>query len=161
MEKRQIESPKCQNGSPEWDAGVGEGGGGGGQFRHFSNNSTMKQYFKMLLSHGGVCFFSSPYCNVILCSSPFCVLCGGNWHLTLWGRDYKRAPKLVVSPQSTTLYSTGNISAEDSVHKNKVGHNNTRGIVSSLLFFLLKITAAQSLHFQRLMWTEVISSRRL
>ena len=48
-------------------------------------------------------------------------------------------PKLVASPQSTTLHSTGNISAEDSVQKNKVGHNNTRGIVSSLLFFPLKL----------------------
>jgi hypothetical protein len=48
--------------------------GGGGQFRHFSNNSTMKQYFKMFLSHGGVYFFPSPYCSVKLCSSPFCVL---------------------------------------------------------------------------------------
>ncbi len=32
---------------------------------------------------------------------------------------------------------------------------------SKLLFFPLKITAAQSLHFQHLMWTVVISSRRL
>ena len=46
--------------------------------------------------------------------------------------------------QSTTLHSTGNISAEDSVHKNKVGHNNTRGIVSSLLF-PAETTAAQFL----------------
>ena len=36
------------------------------------------------------------------------------------GRGYKRAPELVASPQSTTLHPTGNISAKDSVHKNKV-----------------------------------------
>ncbi len=48
-----------------------------------------------------------------------------------------------------------------SVHKNIVGHNNTCGTVSSLLFFPMKITAAQRLHFQHLMWTEVMSSRRL
>jgi hypothetical protein len=46
----------------------------GGQFRDFSNNSTMKQYFKMLLSQGDVYSFTSPYCSVKLCSSPFCVL---------------------------------------------------------------------------------------
>jgi hypothetical protein len=34
---------------------------------------------------------------------------------------------------------TGNISAEGSVYKNKAGHNSTRGTVSSLLFFLLKL----------------------
>ncbi len=76
-------------------------------------------------------------------------------------RVYKKAPNLVARSQSTTLHSTGNISAEDSVHENKVGHNNTRGTVSSLLFFPLKITAAQRLYFQHLMWTEVMSSRRL
>ena len=30
--------------------------------------------------------------------------------------------------QSVTQHFTGNISAEDSVNKNKVGHNSTRGI---------------------------------
>jgi hypothetical protein len=49
MGKRQIETPNTQLGhqseAPEW----GGGGGGGGQFRHFSNNSTRKQYFKMLV----------------------------------------------------------------------------------------------------------------
>jgi len=54
-------------------------------------------------------------------------------------RAYKKAPNLVARSQSTTLHSTGNISAEDSVHKNKVSHNNTRGIVSSLLFLPLKL----------------------
>ncbi len=127
---RQNAKSGRQNETPVW---------GGGEFRHFSNNSTMKSYFKMLLSQGGVCFFFSPACNVILCSSPFDVLCGGKWRLILWGRTYKRAPKLVASPQLTTLHSTGNISAEDSVYKNKVGHNNTSGIVSSLLFFPLKL----------------------
>jgi hypothetical protein len=55
------------------------------------------------------------------------------------GGACKRAPKLVASPQLTALHSTGKISAEDDVHKNKVGHNSTHGIVSSLLFFLLKL----------------------
>ncbi len=60
---------------------------------------------------------------------PKC-LAGENGVLYSEGRAYKRAPKLVASPQSTALHPTGNISAEDSVHKNKVGHNSTRGIVS-------------------------------
>ncbi len=42
---RQIEAP-------EW------GGGGGVQICHFSNNSTMKQYFKMLISHGRQVFLA-------------------------------------------------------------------------------------------------------
>jgi hypothetical protein len=63
-------------------------------------------------------------------------------------------PTLVARSQSATLHSTGNISAEDSVHKYKVGHNSTRGTESSLLF--TEFTAAQSLHFQHHMWTEVV-----
>jgi hypothetical protein len=57
------------------------------------------------------------------------------------GRAYKRAPELVANPQSTALHSTGNISAEDSVYKNKnkVGHNSTHGIVSPVLFFPLRL----------------------
>jgi hypothetical protein len=66
-------------------------------------------------------------------------LAGENGALYGEGRVYNRAPKLVASPQSTALHSTGNISAEDSAHKNKVGHNSTRGIVSPFLFFLLKL----------------------
>jgi hypothetical protein len=50
------------------------------------------------------------------------------------GRAYKRAPELVASPQLTALHSIGNISAEDSVKKNEVGHNSTRGIVSLYYF---------------------------
>ena len=57
-------------------------------------------------------------------------LAGENGALYSEGRAYKSAPKLVASPQSTALHSTGNISAEDSVYKNKVSHNSTRGIVS-------------------------------
>jgi hypothetical protein len=50
------------------------------------------------------------------------------------GRAYKRAPELVPSPQSTALHSTSNISVKNSVHKNEVGPNNTRGIVSFCYF---------------------------
>jgi hypothetical protein len=66
-------------------------------------------------------------------------LAGENGALYSEGRVYKRAPNLVTSPQSTALHPTGNISAEDNVHKNKVGHNSTHGIVSPLLFFRLKL----------------------
>ena len=50
------------------------------------------------------------------------------------GRVYKRTPELVASPPLTALHSTGNISVKNSVHKNEVGHNNTRGIVSLCYF---------------------------
>ncbi len=46
VESRQIGSPKCPNESPEWGARVREGGRAN---CHFSNNSTMKQYFKMFI----------------------------------------------------------------------------------------------------------------
>ncbi len=58
--------------------------------------------------------------------------------------------------QSATLHSTGNISAEDSVKKNKAGHNSTRGTVSSLLFFPLKLLLHTVYIFNIFMWTEVI-----
>ncbi len=63
------------------------------------------------------------------------------WQVILYseGRAHKWAPKLVASPQLTALHPTGNISAEDSVHKNKVGHNSTRGKVSPMLFFPLRL----------------------
>ncbi len=116
----------------------------GGKIPHFLNNSTTEQYFKMLLSQEDVYSFSSPYCIGKLCSSPFYVPGGGNGASYSEGRAYKRALKLVASPQSTALHHTGNISAEDSVYKNKAGHNSTRGIVSPLLFFLLKYCCTKS-----------------
>ena len=54
------------------------------------------------------------------------------------------SPELVASPQLTALHSTGNTSAEDSVYKNEVGHNSTRGIVSPLLFFPLNYCCTKS-----------------
>jgi hypothetical protein len=51
------------------------------------------------------------------------------------GRAYKSAPELVASPQSAALHSTGNTSAEDSVYKNKVGHNSTRRNSKPLVIF--------------------------
>ena len=65
-------------------------------------------------------------------------------------------PTLVARSQSATLHSTGNISVEDSVYKNKAGHNSTRGIVSSLLFFPLKLLLHTVYIFNIFMWTEVI-----
>jgi hypothetical protein len=61
---------------------------------------------------------------------------------------------------STTLHSTGSISAEDSVHKNKVGHNSTRGTVSSLLFFPLKLCCTNSTFLTSYV-DRVMSSRHL
>jgi hypothetical protein len=66
-------------------------------------------------------------------------LAGENSALYSEGRAYKGALELVASPQSTALHSTGNISAEDSAYKNKVGLNSTHGIVTPLLFFPLKL----------------------
>jgi len=64
-------------------------------------------------------------------------------------RLYK-GPSLAGLSQSTATPSTGNIS----VWIQKVGHSNTRGIVSSLFFSRSEITAALSLHYQHLMKTK-------
>jgi hypothetical protein len=56
-------------------------------------------------------------------------------------------------------HSTGNIYAEDSVYKNKAGHISTRGTVSSLLFFPLKLLLHTVYIFNIFMWAEVIDSR--
>ncbi len=47
--------------------------GRGGEILGFFNNFIKKQYFDALLLHKDVYSFSSPYCVVKLCSSPFCV----------------------------------------------------------------------------------------
>jgi hypothetical protein len=112
-------------------------GGGGGKFRTFQITQQRSNISR--------CFFPMRVCI------PFISLL--QWQTVLisflraWrgkaalyeGRAYKSAPKLVASPRSTALHSTGNISAEDSVYKNKVGHYSTHGIVSPLLFFPLKL----------------------
>jgi hypothetical protein len=76
-------------------------------------------------------------------------------------RAYKRPVETAPLSQSVTLHSTGNIYAEGSVYKNKAGHNSTRGTVSSLLFFLVKILLHTVYIFNIFMWTEVIDSRCL
>ncbi len=63
--------------------------------------------------------------------------------------------------QSATLHPAGNISAEGTDYKNKAGHNSTRGTVSSLLFFLLKVLLHTVYIFNIFKWTEVIYSRHL
>ena len=76
-------------------------------------------------------------------------------------RAYKRPAEMACLTQSVTLRSSGNISAEGSVYKNKAGHDSTRGTVSSLLFFPLKILLHTVYIFNIFMWTEVIDSRHL
>ncbi len=88
------------------------------------------------------CFFHTKMCIpfLLLIAVANCAhllsmcLAGENGTLYSEGRAYKRAPNLVAIPQSTALHPTGNISAEDSVHKNKVGHNSTHGIVTLCYF---------------------------
>jgi hypothetical protein len=60
---------KRQNGPPEWGARVGGGG-----IPPIFKNSTMKQFFKMLISHEDMYSLPSPYCSVKVCSSPFYML---------------------------------------------------------------------------------------
>jgi hypothetical protein len=140
-----------QNDQPKWSA-TGHVTGGGG-IRHFSNNSTTKQYFKILISHNRRVFLAS---SLLQCqSSPISFLQAVKRESVSYivNMGQPRAKKGSRS-QSATLHSTGNISAEDSVYKNKAGHNSTRGIVSSLLFFLLKLLLHTVYIFNIFMWTE-------
>ncbi len=71
------------------------------------------------------CFFHTKMCIpfLLLIAVANCAhllsmcLAGENGALYSEGRANKRAPNLVVIPQLTALHPTGNISAEDSVHK--------------------------------------------
>jgi hypothetical protein len=113
--------------------------GGGGEFRAFQ--------ITQQLSNISRCFFHTRVCIPFLllivvtnCAHLLSTyLAEGNGALYSLAEPIKRARNLVASPQLTALHSTGNISAEGSVYKNKVGHNSTCGIVSPLLFFPLKI----------------------
>ncbi len=74
---------------------------------------------------------------------------------------YKRPAETAHLSPSVTLCSTGNISAEGSVYKNKANQNSTRGEVSSLLFFPMNILLHTVYILNIFMWTEFINSRRL
>ncbi len=129
--------------------------------RHFSKCSLIKDYFKKLIY------------TIEAKLAPFLLQCQSSPISFLWSvrrenvffivsRAYKRPAEMACLSQSATLHSTGNISAEVSENKNKSGQNSTRGTVSSLLFFPLKVLLHTVYIFNIFMWTEkVISSRRL
>ncbi len=115
------------------------GRGKRGVTRHFSKCSLIRDYFKILISHNRHAMLAP---SLLQCqSSPISFLRAVRREnvSSIVTRAYKRPAKTTHHSQSATLHSTGNISAEGSVYKNKAGHNSTRGIVSSLLFFPLKI----------------------
>jgi hypothetical protein len=135
------------------------GRGKKGATRHFSKCSLIKDYFKILISHNRRAKLAPP---LLQCQSlPISFLRAVRRQNVSYivTRAYKRPAKKTRRSQSATLHSTGNISAEGSVNKNKAGHNSTRGIVSSSLFFLLKILLHTVYIFNIFMWTEVIDSR--
>ncbi len=156
---RQIEQPKRQNESPEWGALLGEGGGGKSTtFQIAQQWSNISRYLFHTID---VYSLPLPYCSVKVCLSPFSELWREKVCLIQWGGAYKRGAKKGGRSQSTTLHPTGNISAEASVYKNKVGHNSTGRTISSSLFFPLKLLLHRVYIFNIFMWTEVIDSRRL
>ncbi len=136
-------------------------GEGRGEIRHFSNYSLTKQYFKIPISHNRRVMLAPSLLQWQ--SSPISFLRAVRRENVPYivTQAYKRPTEIARLPQSVTLHSTGNISAEDSVHKNKAEHNSTSGIVSSLLFFPLKILLHTVYIFNIFMWTEVIDSTRL
>ncbi len=137
------------------------GGEGKEGNRHFSNSSLIKDYFKILKSHNSRAMLAP---SLLQCQSlPVSFLRAVRRENLSYivTQAYKRPAQTARLSQSATLHSTSNISAEGSVHKNKAGHNSTRGTVSSLLFFPLKILLHTVYIFNIFMWTEVINSKRL
>jgi hypothetical protein len=132
-----------------------------GATRHFSNCSLIKDYFKILISHNSRANLAP---SLLQCqSSPISFLRAVRRENVSYivTRAYKRPAKTTHLSQSATLHSTGNISAEVRENKNKAGHSSTRGTVSSLLFFPLKVLLHTVYIFNIFTWTEVIDSRRL
>jgi hypothetical protein len=115
------------------------GRGKKGATRHFSNSSLIKDYFKILISHNRRVKLAPSLlqCQSLPISFQRAVRRENVSYIVT--RAYKRPAETARLSQSATLRSTGNISAEGSVHKNKAGHNSTRGTVSSLLVFPLNI----------------------
>jgi hypothetical protein len=152
--KRQIESKMGhQNEAPEW-------GRGGGQFCHFSNNSTMKQYFKMLISHEDVYSLPSPYCSVKVCSFPFYVLKREKRGLYSEAEPINRHQIWQPASKDYTSFYRQNLCGGQCTQEQSRPQQHTW---NSKLFviFPAEFTAAQSLHFQHIMWTEVMNSRCL
>jgi hypothetical protein len=135
------------------------GRGKKGATSHFSKCSLIKDYFKILISHNRHAKLAP---SLLQCQSlPISFLRAVRRENVSYivTRAYKRPAKTTRLFQSATLHSTGNISAEGSVHKNKAGY--TRGTVSSLLFFPLKVLLHTVYIFNIFLWNEVINSRRL
>ncbi len=116
----------------------------------------------MLLSHEDLYFFllliALANCTHLLSTC----LASKNSVLYSEGKAYKRAPELVTSPQSTALHSTGTV--KNSVSKNEVGHNSTRGIVSLFLFFPAELLLHKVYIFNILcglrLWVQEIYSKK-
>ncbi len=127
--------------------------------RHFSNNSTMKQYFKMLISTRRCVFLAL---SLLQCqSSPISfvhAVTRENMAYIL-NRAYKKAPNLAARSQSTTLHRQHLCGGQCTQEQSRPQQHTW----NSKLFVIFpdEFTAAQSLHFQHLMWTEVMSSRCL
>jgi hypothetical protein len=137
-----------------------QGRGEKGATRPFSIYSLIKGYFKKLMPHNRSAKLSPSLlkCQSLPISFLRAVRRENMYYIVT--RAYKRPAKTTRHSQSTTLHSTGNISAEGSEHKNNAGHNSTRGTVSSLLFFPLKVLLHTVYIFNIFMWTEVMDSRR-
>ncbi len=134
---------------------------GGGQFRHFSNNSTIKQYFKMPISCEDV--YSYP---LLIAVSKFaahllstcCKEKSGTYYSEtepinrrqIWSPGLIRLHSIL---QATSLWRT--------VYTRTKSATTTHWNCKLFVIFPAEITVAQSLHFQHLMWTEVMSSRHL
>ncbi len=129
--------------TPNWVAKTGrqnetpEGGGGGGNSATFQITQQWSNISRGFF-HTEVCVYFPLLIAVSYCTHLLSACCAEE-NGVLYSESEPIKGQLFASPQSTTLHSTGNISAEDSVYKNKVDHNNTRGIVSSLLFFPLEL----------------------
>ncbi len=125
VESRQNGSPKRPNESPEWGAPVREGGRA---TCHFSNNSTMKQYFKILIFTRRCVFLAL---SLLQCQrSPISFL---QWTEPIKNAESGRPVSVDYTPFYRQHLCGGQCTQEQSRPQ-----QHTRK-VSSLLFFPLKL----------------------
>jgi hypothetical protein len=125
---------KLSRQTPKWVPRMRRATGGGGEcgtplFKQFNNKAILQDayfYTKMCITY--------PLLTAVS-KFAFYVLSQEKIWLIKWTEPTYR--RQIWSPGLTPFYR--HISAEDSVHKNKVGYNNTHGIESSLLFFPLNL----------------------
>ncbi len=157
VEKSQVEPPKRPNETPKWNAWLGEGEAWNATFQIIQQWSNISR----CLFHMTTCI----PCPLLTAVSKFTYLlpmcCNERKHgLYSEAEPIKRRQIWpLFSVDYTTFYRQhlcGGQCTQEQSQPQQYAWNSKLFVI-----FPAEFTAAQSLHFQHLMWTEVMSSRRL